>query len=132
MKIILESGQEEHPSSTAFLTAKYRNGEYQGKSFSDVKDCRKVLSFERRGRTGWTTASYDIAGDTLIEIKAKGLMHQEDYAFHRIYLSDPHAPLREEIIDLGIHKCLLKGRLSLYQDFVAEYEEKKRKDWDIE
>lgn len=97
-------------------------------SFYDVKEYRKQnLSHHRVGRGGWTLREYDIPEGTLIEIRGTGLKEREIYSFHRVYLLDPCAPIMEETIDLGIHKCILKARLSLYQDYIAEYEEKKKR-----
>jgi hypothetical protein len=130
MKLIVETGSENHTTSSARMQVRYVGGPDDGKYLYEVltRQVRKTwLTSDKHAK--WVQAEYDLPEGTEIAVVGKGATGARGanrYAFHRIYRLDSQAEVLEEQIDVGLRTCLLKGRLVLVRDMLAEREQAAR------
>lgn len=117
MKLIITTGYESHTSSYASVKATFRGGEFDGKHLYEVKQFQKSVIWDPtndRSRN-WATSEYDLPEGTQFVVIGKGgtgVKGETKHRFQRTYIVDSRAEIMEETIDVGLHPCVIKGRLA--------------------
>jgi hypothetical protein len=129
MKFLIETGSENHTTSSASCQAKFvgggRDGEflYQNKSAVVSTDWHMIQG-GKHGR--WVTTVYDLPAGTEIEIIGKGrtgARGADKWEFHRIYRLDESADVQDFTVDVGLRNCTVKSRLVFVRDLVKKAED---------
>lgn len=125
MKIIVETGSESHTTSSASIQAKFVGGPYDGQYLYQQRQYQIKAEWDKRNdkHSRWVTTEYNLPEGMQIAVIGKGATGSRGatkHAFHRIYRVDSQAGVLEEQIDVGLRSCLLKGRIALIKDMLAE------------
>lgn len=118
MKLLIETGNEEHSSSYARLQAKYHGGPNNGKHLYEVKSAQISAEWDTDKHHRWTKTVYELPEETEIEIIGKS--YGDD--MQRIYRLDTSAEVFEEYLChiQGHNRGIFKGRLVLVRDLLEE------------
>ncbi|SRR6266699_1829342 len=126
MKFIVETGSESHTTSSASLQAKFVGGEHDGKYLYEVKKFQIKADWDKNNdhHSRWVLTQYELPEGTEVVVIGKGRTGPRGvskHEFHRIYRLDSTAEVIEEQIDTGLRQCVLKGRMVLVRDLIAEH-----------
>lgn len=124
MKFVIVTGSGSHTTSSASCQAKFVGGEHDGKHLYEVKRFQVKADWDTKTlNERWVTTEYNLPEGTQIAVIGKGRTGARGvnkHEFHRIYCLDGTAEVLEELVDVGLRDCLLKGRMSLVRDLIAE------------
>lgn len=126
MKLIVETGSESHTTSSASVQAKFVGGSFDGQHLYQQKQLQVRADWTQigGGKHGrWVLAEFNLPEGTQIAVIGKGrtgARGADKHEFHRIYRLDSAADVLEQVVDVGLRGCTLKGRLVLVRDLVAE------------
>jgi hypothetical protein len=124
MKFVIETGNGSHTTSSASCQAKFHGGPYDGQYLYQQKQFQiKAEWHDSKLHEKWVTTQYEIPAGTEIEVIGKGRTGNRGatkHEFHRIYRLDESAEVLDELVDVGLRDCTLKGRLVLVRDLIAE------------
>lgn len=120
MKIIIETGSGSHTTSFANLKAFFHGGRRDGNQLYMAKEYIKSTQWiSDILNEKWAITEYDLPEGTEFVVKGKGRC-RGNYEVHRLYRLDPSVDVVEVSLDVGLRECLLKGRLVLVKDYIAD------------
>lgn len=125
MKLIIETGNGAHTTSSASVQAKFSGGPFSGQYLYQQQKQFQVKATwdDSRRNERWVTTEYDLPEGQEIEVVGRGRTGERGstrWAYHRIYRLDPAAEVKEREVPVGLRRCLLKGRLILVRDLLKE------------
>jgi hypothetical protein len=123
-KIAIETGNGAHSTSSASMQAQFSGGPYAGQYLYTQKQYITGTQWDTSTQNErWCTTTYELPEGTEIVVKGKGKTGPRGVNIdevHRRYRIDSSADVIEESLDVGLRRCLLKGRLVLIEDLIKK------------
>lgn len=125
MKIIMETGSESHSTSSASVQAKFVGGQFDGQHLYQQKPFQVKAEWDPRNdkHQKWVVTEYNLPEGVQIMVIGKGatgVRGADKHEFQRVYRLDSTADVLEETVSVGLRDCLLKGRMILVRDLIAQ------------
>jgi hypothetical protein len=124
MKIVIETGSGSHSTSSASCQVKFVGGQFDGQYLYSQKQFQVKAEWDtHKTNEKWVTTEYNLPEGTIIAVMGKGQTGPRGvnkHEFHRHYRLDPSSEVLDELVDVGLRDCILKGRLVQVRDLIAE------------
>ncbi len=124
MKFVVETGSGSHSTSSALVQAKFVRGQFDGQFLYQQKQFQVKTEWDTsKTNEKWVTTEYNLPEGTQIAVIGKGRTGAcgvDKHEFHRVYRLESGADVLDETVDCGLRDCMLKGRMVLVRDLVAE------------
>lgn len=125
MKIVIETGSEDHSTSSASVQARFVGGAYDGQYLYQQHQFQVKAEWDKRNdkHSRWVATEYNLPDGMEVAVRGKGATGARGTAkhdFHRVYRVDSAAEVLEQEVYVGLRTCVLKGRLVLVRDLLAE------------